>query len=154
MIIPTGSFSHTNFNDTEVEIGKWTAIAANCTFHGPDNHGVVMNRKWVANNLDTAGTSKGKIHIGNDVWIANGVRILSGVTIGDGAIIGAGAVVVSDVDPYSVVVGNPARVARKRFTPEQIEKLLKIKWWDWHQDIISDRKKDFEDIDGFLEKYE
>lgn len=76
-------------------------------------------------------SSKGDVVIGNDVWIGINVLILSGVCIGDGAVIGAGAVVARDVAPYSVVVGNPAKVIRKRFDDETIGKLLKIKWWNW-----------------------
>ena len=153
MKIPHGSFSHTIFNDSEVEIGKWTAIAANCIFHGADNHGSALNKKWVANNLDSAGHSKGKIIIGNDVWIGQGVRILSGVTIGDGAIIGAGAVIASDVPPYTIAVGNPWRVLRKRFTDDQIEKLLAIGWWDWGRELINERLQDFQDIDTFIQTH-
>ncbi|MCH5245824.1 MAG: antibiotic acetyltransferase [Muribaculaceae bacterium] len=69
--------------------------------------------------------------IGNDVWIGNGAIILNGVTIGDGAVIGAGAVVTKDVEPYTVVAGIPAKVIKKRFDDNTIERLLKIKWWNW-----------------------
>lgn len=74
--------------------------------------------------------SKGDIRIGSDVWIGFGALILGGVTIGDGAVIGAGAVVAKDVVPYSIVVGNPAREIKRRFTPAKIAKLLKRKWWE------------------------
>lgn len=74
---------------------------------------------------------KGDTIIGNDVWIGQDARILPGVKIGDGAIIGAFAVVGSDVPPYTVVVGNPARVVKKRFSDKIIKHLLKIKWWNW-----------------------
>ena len=68
--------------------------------------------------------------IGNDVWIGNRAMIMQGVTVGDGAVIGAGSIVTKDVEPYTIVAGNPARVIRKRFDDETIEKLLNIKWWD------------------------
>lgn len=68
--------------------------------------------------------------IGNDVWIGNRALILQGVTIGDGAVVGAGAVVTKDVEPYTIVAGNPAKPIRKRFDDETIDKLLKLKWWD------------------------
>ena len=67
--------------------------------------------------------------------------ILSGVHIGDGAVIGAGAVVRKDVEPYSIVVGNPAREKRKRFDQEIIDVLLKVRWWDWSPERIK-RKLD------------
>ena len=56
---------------------------------------------------------------------------MSGVTIGDGAVIAAFSHVVKDVQPYSVVGGNPAIHIKYRFTETQIKELLKIKWWDW-----------------------
>jgi maltose O-acetyltransferase len=55
-----------------------------------------------------------KVTIGNDVWVGARAIILPGVSIGDGAIVGAGAVVSKDVEEYSIVVGNPARVVKKR----------------------------------------
>lgn len=81
-------------------------------------------------------TSKGQIVLGNDVWIGNFSYILSGVTIGDGAVIGACAVVAKDVPPYAVVVGNPGRIVKYRFTEEQIAALLRIRWWDWEKEKI------------------
>ncbi|OGS23451.1 MAG: chloramphenicol acetyltransferase [Elusimicrobia bacterium RIFOXYB2_FULL_48_7] len=74
---------------------------------------------------------KGDTVIGNDVWIGYDALIMAGVKIGDGAIIAAKAVVTKDVPAYSIVGGNPAQVIRKRFDDKAIEKLLKIKWWDW-----------------------
>ena len=73
---------------------------------------------------------KGDTVIGNDVWIGQNATILPGVHIGDGAIIGANAVVGSDVEPYTIVVGNPAKPLRKRFDEELTELLLKFKWWE------------------------
>ena len=70
-----------------------------------------------------------QVVIGNDVWIASNVLILGGVKIGDGAIVGAGSVVVKDIEPYSIVAGNPARLIRKRFTQDQIDSLEEMSWW-------------------------
>ena len=80
---------------------------------------------------------KGDTVIGNDVWICQNAVILTGVHIGDGAIIGANSVVGSDVEPYTIVVGNPAKVLRKRFDDELIELLLSFKWWDKSIDEIN-----------------
>ena len=73
---------------------------------------------------------KGDTVVGNDVWIGQNVTIMPGVHIGDGAIIGTNSVVAKDIPPYSVAVGNPCRVVRKRFDDEMIDLLLKFKWWD------------------------
>ena len=73
---------------------------------------------------------KGDTVIGNDVWIGQDATILPGVHIGDGAIIGAKSVVGSNVDPYTIVAGNPAKLIRKRFDDELIQLLLEWKWWN------------------------
>ncbi len=73
---------------------------------------------------------KGDTVIGNDVWIGQNVTFLPGVHVGDGCIIGANAVVASDISPYSVVVGNPAKAIRKRFDDEMITLLEKLEWWN------------------------
>ena len=83
---------------------------------------------------------KGDTVIGNDVWIGQNAVILPGVHIGDGAIIGANSVVGSNVEPYAVVIGNPAKVLRKRFDDELINLLLKFAWWD----------KSIEEINGLI----
>lgn len=88
--------------------------------------------------------------IGNDVWIGDSVKILSGVTIGDGSIIAAGAVVTKDVPPYSIVGGVPARIIKYRFTEEQIEKLLKFKWWNMEETWIKQNIEKFDDIESFI----
>lgn len=73
---------------------------------------------------------KGDTVVGNDVWIGQNTTIMPGVHIGDGAIIGTNSVVASDVEPYTIVVGNPARFVRKRFDDELISLLEKLRWWD------------------------
>lgn len=81
---------------------------------------------------------KGDTVIGNDVWIGQNAVILPGVHIGDGAIIGANSVVGSNVEPYTIVAGNPARSIRKRFDDELIDLLLSFRWWDKSIDEIND----------------
>jgi acetyltransferase-like isoleucine patch superfamily enzyme len=80
--------------------------------------------------------SRGPVVIGNDVWIGHGATILSGVTIGDGAVIGAASVVTSDVPPYTVVAGAPAKPVRRRFDEETVARLLRLRWWDWPADEV------------------
>jgi len=97
--------------------------------------------------------TKGNVVIGNDVWIGDNVTIMSGVTIGDGAVIANKSHVVKSVEPYSIVGGNPAKFIKYRFSREQIEKLLEIKWWDW-DDTKIDKFVDLlhgTDIDEFIE---
>ena len=80
---------------------------------------------------------KGDTVIGNDVWIGQNATIMPGVHIGDGAIVGANSVVGSDVEPYTIVAGNPARIVRKRFDDDMIALLLRFKWWDQPVDEIN-----------------
>lgn len=79
--------------------------------------------------------------IGNDVWIGNGAIVLRGVNVGDGAVIGAGAVVTKDVEPYTIVVGVPARPLKKRFSDEIISELLHLQWWNWSVDKIREKRQ-------------
>ena len=80
---------------------------------------------------------KGDTVIGNDVWIGQNSVILPGGHIGDGAIIGANSIVGTDVAPYSIVIGNPARELRKRFDDDLIDLLLRFRWWDKSTDEIN-----------------
>ena len=80
---------------------------------------------------------KGNTVIGNDVWIGQNAVILPGVNIGDGAIIGANSVVGSNVEPYTIVAGNPAKMIRKRFDDELINLMLRFKWWNKSIDEIN-----------------
>lgn len=77
-------------------------------------------------NYDFESTSKGNIVVKDDVWIGENALILSGITIGQGAIVGAGSIVTKDIPPYAIVGGNPAKIIKYRFSPNIIEKLLKI----------------------------
>lgn len=89
--------------------------------------------------------------IGNDVWIGARATILGGVHIGDGAIVAAGAVVTKDVKPYEIVGGVPAKLIRKRFSEEQIQQLLLLKWWEKDDDWLSRHSGEFANIEEFLE---
>lgn len=92
------------------------------------------------------------VTIGHDVWIGHGVTVTAGVTIGTGAAIGAGAVVTKDVAPYTIVGGVPARVLKRRFTPEQGEALMDIAWWDWSHEQLRRALDDIRQlsIDDFI----
>lgn len=80
---------------------------------------------------------KGDITIGNDVWIGYNATIMAGVTVGDGAIIATNSTVVKDVEPYSIVGGNPAKEIKKRFPEETVSQLLALQWWNWDIEKIT-----------------
>jgi len=138
---------HYSDSGAKLIIGNFCSIAGNINIYLGGNH----RTDWVTtypfghinqhifNNFNGQGhpATKGDVVIGNDVWIGQNVTIMSGVTIGDGAIIANNSHVVRNVEPYSVVGGNPAKLIKYRFTKEQIEKLLEIKWWDWDDDKIN-----------------
>ena len=101
-----------------------------------------------------------RVKIGNDVWIGEHVMIKRGVKIGDGVIIAAGSIVTKEVEPYSIVAGVPAKLIRKRFDDSTIERLMKLKWWNYDlsgfsKDIPFDIPKDaIKFIEGKIESSE
>jgi acetyltransferase-like isoleucine patch superfamily enzyme len=134
-------------NDAKLVVGKFCSIASGVNIYLGGNHrtdwvttypfGHINQDKFTDFNGLGHPSTKGDVIIGNDVWIASNVTIMSGVTIGDGAVIANNSHVVKDVEPYSMVGGNPAKLIKYRFTKEQIENLLEIKWWDWDDDKIN-----------------
>ena len=136
-----------------VQIGKYCAIAPNLKIIGVNhdyNFPVIQNTFYkkmfnckhpVDWNCNTR--TKGKIIIGNDVWLAEDVLILSGVKIGDGCCVGARSVVTKDLPPYTICVGQPCKPIKKRYNDDIIQFLLKIKWWNWDKNKIQKNKKFF-----------
>ncbi|TXJ42667.1 Vat family streptogramin A O-acetyltransferase [Brachyspira aalborgi] len=138
---------HYDFIGDKLIIGKFCAIAKGIEFiMNGANHRInaittypfnIMKNGWEKSAPSLSDLKlKGNTIIGNDVWIGQNVTVLPAVHIGDGAIIGANSVVAKDIPPYSVAVGNPCEVKRKRFDEDLIEYLLKIKWWDWSAEKI------------------
>ncbi len=131
---------HYEFNGDKLIIGKFCQIGAGVEFvMNGANHQMnavstypfyIMEGFEQEVPLKQDMPLKGDTIVGNDVWIGQNVTILAGVHIGDGAIIGANSVVGSNIEPYTIVVGNPVKPVRKRFDDELIELLLKFKWWD------------------------
>jgi len=137
-------------DDYHVYLGKYNSIGRDCNFFLHANHRV----DWVTTSSQLWGpvtpeiadmhmkmghpTCKGNINVENDVWIGAKSTIMSGVKIGNGAIVGSSSVVTKDVPPYAIVVGNPAKIVKYRFTEDQIGSLLKISWWDWSEDKIKE----------------
>ena len=75
--------------------------------------------------------------IGADCWIGNNSVILSGITLSPGAIVGSGSVVTKDVPAFAIIAGNPARIIRYRFPQDIINRLLKIRWWDYNPEVLN-----------------
>ena len=123
-------------------IGNYCSIGSGAVFMMAGNQG--HNTQWISTfpfyfqanifkNAKNGFVKAGNTVIGNDVWIGSEAMIMSGITIGDGAIIAARAVVVKNVEPYSIVGGNPATVIKTRFEDKEIEQLLIMKWWNWKE---------------------
>jgi virginiamycin A acetyltransferase len=88
-------------------------------------------------DLVRSAPSRGDTVIGNDVWLGYQALVLPGVSIGHGAVVAAASVVASDVPPYTVVAGNPARIVRVRFDQTDVQRMLRAAWWDWPADRIT-----------------
>lgn len=89
------------------------------------------------------------VEIGNDVWIGENVIIFNGIKIGDGAVIAAGSIIRKNVPPYAIVVGVD-KIIKFRFEKDNIEKLIKIKWWDWDEKLIIEKFDKFYNVNNFL----
>lgn len=142
-------FNYPEFGDKLV-IGKFCSIASGTKFiMGSANHRISSVSTYPFNIFGGEWTKKTPPHlsqlpkkgdtiIGNDVWIGRESIIMPGVEIGDGSIVAAYSVVTKNVEPYSVVGGNPAKFIKKRFDDELIDILLKLKWWDYNPEILID----------------
>ena len=94
------------------------------------------------------------VTIGNDVFLGAHVTVMAGVTISDCAVLGAGAIVTKDIPPYAIVGGLPAKVMRYRFGPQQIAALERIRWWDFPEEKLKAVAEQFNDIDGFIDRFD
>jgi virginiamycin A acetyltransferase len=127
-------------------IGRFCSIASGATFIlNGGNHltetvssypFAIFGSGW-ENAMPERWPHRGDIVIGNDVWIGFEATLMPGVQVGDGAVIAAKSVVVSDVPPYAVVGGNPARVIRFRHSETDIARLLELCWWNWPIETIT-----------------
>jgi hypothetical protein len=163
-----GAYSYV-VNDSDIiysTIGKFCSIAAHVRIN-PGNHPTWRasqhHFQYRASSYDLGADEAGffdwrrehQVTIGHDVWIGHGAILLAGVSIGNGSVVGAGAVVSKDVDPYTIVVGVPAKPIRRRFEPRIAEALAALAWWDWSHDQVGAALGDFRTlgVEAFIEKY-
>lgn len=152
---------HFEFIGDKLIIGKFCMIASDVKFiMNGANHltkaisaypFAIFGQDWKDAMKDKNYPTKGDTEVGNDVWIGFNSTIMPGVSIGHGAIIAANSTVTKDVEAYTIVGGNPAKEIRKRFSNDQIQQLLKIKWWDWEIEKITSNiqhltSENFEDL--------
>lgn len=136
-----------DFTGDKLIIGRFCAIASGVKFimNGANHHMdavstypfSIFGSEWEDAMGGKIFPFKGDTIVGNDVWIGFNAVIMPGVHIGDGAVVASCSVVTKDVEPYSIVGGNPAREIRKRFPDAYIQMLLDIQWWNWHEEKIT-----------------
>lgn len=145
LVMGKGSYGEITRRGTgnTITIGNYCSIAEGCVCDGGFGHNTKFVTTYPLNakinsckHLTGHPVCRGDIVIGNDVWVGEGCMIMSGVTIGDGAVIGARSIVTRDIPPYMIAVGAPAKPLKKRFTDEQIDKLISIEWWNWSEQKI------------------
>ncbi len=156
-----------NCDVAHTKMGKFCSVAKGVRIN-PSNHPMerasqhhftYRKRKYgisEENDREVFQNRKDKqVNIGHDVWIGHNATIMPGVSIGSGAVIGSGSIVTKDVEPYTIVAGNPAKFIRKRFSEDISRELLKINWWDWTHEEIVERYDDFVgNIEDFVKKYQ
>jgi virginiamycin A acetyltransferase len=134
-------------------IGRFCAIASGVRFlmsggnHadlGPSTFPFgIFGGIWADTTIDLvmSAPSRGDTVVGHDVWLGYQALVMPGVNIGHGAVVAAASVVTSDVPPYAIVGGNPARVLRMRFDEEEVKRLLRAAWWDWPVELITEHAR-------------
>ena len=156
-----GRYSYIGNNSfvTDTDIGNFTSISTDCyiggtshptdwvstspVFHKWEN---IMKKNFARHEFEIFH----KTTIGNDVWIGNRVMIKAGVTIADGAVVGMGSIVTKDIGPYEIWAGNPARLIRKRFSDDIIQKLIEKDWWNWSDEKIEKFSPTMAEVNKFL----
>jgi phosphonate metabolism protein (transferase hexapeptide repeat family) len=168
--VTLGDYSYV-VNDSDIayaSIGKFTSIAA-MTRINPGNHPVQRASQahftYRASTYFDGARDEAEffawrrdhhVKVGHDVWIGHGAIVLPGRSIGTGAVVGAGSVVTKDVMEYAIVVGNPARQIRQRFSDAVAERMLALCWWNWPHEKLHIALADFRALtaEQFLDKHE
>lgn len=117
-------------NITKAKIGNYCSIGNFVTI-GPGEHKMdrISTSHWFAKGNNYDELTEQDCEIGHDVWIGVGAIIRRGVHVGTGAVIGANSFVNSDVPPFAIVAGSPARIIRYRLAGGGAEKTLKSQWF-------------------------
>lgn len=153
--IPVGKYSwgyRYVRDDILKSVGAFCSIAMNQTIV-PNIHRTDYVSTWNSEiTYPNMPPVKHSLEIGNDVWIGAGCSIFNNIKIGDGAVIGAGSIITRDVPPYAIVVGAN-KLIRYRFSRNIIDKLLKIRWWNWDDEKIKKSFKYFSDPQKFIDIY-
>jgi acetyltransferase-like isoleucine patch superfamily enzyme len=140
--------------NARVEIGAYATISYDTEFHFPPT----FDRGAVAQSgrLRPPHSPSVRAVVGADTWITRGTRVVGEVTIGPGAVVAAYSVVRGDVRPYAIVAGNPAREVGRRFDDDTVEALLRIRWWDWPEEVVKDRYAELcsTDVRSFIDRYD
>lgn len=162
--IGDGTYISQNSIITNSRIGKYNSIGPNllCGWGIHPINGITTSPMFYSSKKQNGKTfsefdkieERKEIIIGHDVFIGANVTILDGVTIGDGAVIGAGAIVSKDIPAYAVAIGCPIKIVKYRFRDDQIQALLRIKWWNFPEEQLQNVERMFFDIDAFIKKYD
>jgi acetyltransferase-like isoleucine patch superfamily enzyme len=164
--MPLGAFSYSQSLVPEVEkVGRYCSIGRRLRVMGAANPTSWVStspvfyrarrfRYWTKEQPDTPlpdfDDRVRPVRIGNDVWIGDDVTLKGGLVIGDDAVVAAGSVVTSDVAPFTIVGGNPARVIRDRFAPGLAEALLASAWWRFPAPALA--RLDMTDPEAFFDR--
>ena len=147
------------YRSTNCKIGAFTSISGDCYIGGTSHplnwvSSSSVFHKWkniLRKNFAAFEYSIFKeTEIGNDVWVGEGCKIKAGIHISDGSVIGMGSVLTKDVGPYEIWAGNPAKLIRKRFSQEEIDSFVKLKWWNWSDEKIEQYANSFNNPELFL----
>jgi acetyltransferase-like isoleucine patch superfamily enzyme len=161
--VQLGDYSYINSGRCSMaKIGKFCSIGQNTRIGSFATHPQYISthpsfyhtnpQVGISFNVDTSHIDYKLIEIGHDVWIGDNVSIMDGVKIGTGSIIGTGTIIAKDIPPYSVVIGVPAKIIRKRFSDNEITALLDSHWWNFSSSKLTELGKliGSDDVSTFL----